>query len=96
MLVLSRKVGQKIVIDERVTVTVTRISGNRVSIGIEAPPGCHVRRSELELILGPDEQLPNDVTTPESKPEAKASAIVSPTFGCVSPGNGAGMMRPTC
>lgn len=50
MLVLSRKVGQKIIIDERVTLTVTRISGNRVSIGIEAPPGVHIRRNELELI----------------------------------------------
>jgi carbon storage regulator len=48
MLVLSRKVGQKIVIDERVTITITRIAGGRVSVGIEAPHGVHVRRSELE------------------------------------------------
>jgi len=48
MLVLSRKVGQKIVIDERVTITITRVAGGRVSVGIEAPSGVHVRRSELE------------------------------------------------
>ncbi len=88
MLVLSRKVGQKIVIDERVTLTVTRISGNRVSIGIEAPPGVHVRRSELELILGPDETLP----VPEPKAEPRAPTVVPTTYNC--PDNT--LMRPTC
>ncbi len=93
MLVLSRKVGQKIVIDERVTLTVTRISGNRVSIGIEAPPGVHVRRSELELILGPDETI----AAPEVKPDTKPSAVIPTTFNCAAvTDNGAGMMRPTC
>ncbi|MBL8830400.1 MAG: carbon storage regulator [Planctomycetaceae bacterium] len=88
MLVLSRKVGQKIVIDERVTLTVTRISGNRVSIGIEAPPGVHVRRSELELILGPDETLP----VPEPKAESRAPTVVPTTYNC--PDNG--LIRHTC
>lgn len=47
MLVLSRKVGERIVIDDRVTITITRISGRRVSLGIVAPPGVKVVRSEL-------------------------------------------------
>jgi|GEM_PF-715020 carbon storage regulator len=47
MLVLSRKVGQKIVLDDRVTISINRISGNRVSVGITAPPGVRVVRSEL-------------------------------------------------
>jgi len=93
MLVLSRKVGQKIVIDERVTLTVTRISGNRVSIGIEAPPGVHVRRGELELILGPDETI----SLPETKPETKPTGVIPTTFHCATvPENGTGMLRPTC
>jgi len=53
MLVLSRKVGQKIVIDDRVTLTITKISGTRVSIGIVAPPGVKVRRDELEPLAEP-------------------------------------------
>ncbi|HEX3654324.1 MAG TPA: carbon storage regulator [Pirellulales bacterium] len=47
MLVLSRKVGEKIVVDDNVTIVINRISGQRVSIGIEAPRGMRVVRSEL-------------------------------------------------
>lgn len=53
MLVLSRKVGEKIVIDDKVTIIVNRISGGRVSIGIEAPQGVRVVRSELAAIPDP-------------------------------------------
>ncbi len=48
MLVLSRKVGEKIVIDNRIVITVARVSGGRVSVGIEAPSGVHVIRGELK------------------------------------------------
>jgi len=37
MLVLSRKVGDKLVIDGNITVEVVKISGNRISLGIVAP-----------------------------------------------------------
>jgi carbon storage regulator len=48
MLVLSRKVGEKLVIGDNVTVTINRISGNRVTIGIEAPGSVKIVRGELE------------------------------------------------
>ncbi|HEX3870642.1 MAG TPA: carbon storage regulator [Pirellulales bacterium] len=48
MLVLSRKVGEKIIVDEKVTITITRISGGRVSVGIEAPSGVRIVRGELK------------------------------------------------
>ena len=44
MLVLSRKTGEKLLIGNNITVTVTAIDGNRVKIGIEAPPEVQVRR----------------------------------------------------
>ncbi|HEY5313606.1 MAG TPA: carbon storage regulator [Pirellulales bacterium] len=47
MLVLSRKVGEKIVVDDNVTIVINRISGQRVSIGIVAPRGMRIVRSEL-------------------------------------------------
>lgn len=50
MLVLSRRVGEKIVIDDRITLIVQRVSGNRVSIGIEAPDEVRIIRGELEQI----------------------------------------------
>jgi carbon storage regulator len=47
MLVLSRKIGEAITIGEGIVVTVTRISGNRVTLGINAPGDVRVLRSEL-------------------------------------------------
>ncbi len=50
MLVLSRKVGQRLVIDENITIVISRITGNRVQIGIEAPDHVHIMRGELDKI----------------------------------------------
>jgi carbon storage regulator len=47
MLVLSRKVGQRIRIGEAVTITVVRITGGGVRLGIEAPADLSVIREEL-------------------------------------------------
>lgn len=51
MLVLSRKQGEQIRIGENIVVTVQRLSGNRVSLGIEAPAECKIMRGELESVL---------------------------------------------
>lgn len=47
MLVLSRKVGQSIVIDGNITVTINRVGGKRITLGIEAPKEVRVVRGEL-------------------------------------------------
>jgi carbon storage regulator len=47
MLVLSRKLSQEILIGSDITITVVRIEGNHVRLGIEAPPGVSVLRDEL-------------------------------------------------
>ncbi len=46
MLVLSRQPGEKIVIDGGITVTVLKVHGNRVTLGVEAPQGVNVQRPE--------------------------------------------------
>ena len=48
MLVLSRKVGEKICIGDNIVVEVRRISGTRVAIGLEAPNDVLILRGELE------------------------------------------------
>lgn len=48
MLVLSRKQSQRIRLGDSITVTVVRISGDKVRLGIEAPPDMLVLRDELE------------------------------------------------
>ena len=47
MLVLSRKVGEKILVGNNVVLTVVEVNGNRVRLGIEAPREMAVVRSEL-------------------------------------------------
>ena len=47
MLVLSRKLSQQILIGSDITITVVKIEGNHVRLGIEAPPGVSILREEL-------------------------------------------------
>ena len=47
MLVLSRKLQEKIRIGKHITITIVRIQGNTVRVGIEAPEDVRVVRGEL-------------------------------------------------
>jgi carbon storage regulator len=47
MLVLSRKLGEKIVIGDNIVVTVVKIDRNQIRIGIEAPHEVPVYREEI-------------------------------------------------
>ena len=47
MLVLSRKVGERIFVGDHVTITVVRITGGGVRLGIDAPAHLPVIREEL-------------------------------------------------
>ena len=48
MLVLTRKVGQSIVIGDDVTVTVAAVIRGQVRLGIDAPQNIRVNRSEVQ------------------------------------------------
>lgn len=50
MLVLSRKEGEKLLIGDNIVLTVNRVSGNRVAIGIEAPRDVSIVRGELDRL----------------------------------------------
>ena len=47
MLVLTRREQQKIVLDNGVTITVTKIKGESVQLGIDAPSDVKILRQEL-------------------------------------------------
>lgn len=47
MLVLSRKLNQSIQIGENISITIVRVKGNVVQLGIEAPREVPVVRAEL-------------------------------------------------
>lgn len=64
MLVLSRKEGERLVIGENITLVISKVVGNRVTIGIEAPKDVKVMRGELTV----------DSDKPLPKPERKSRA----------------------
>jgi len=47
MLVLSRKIGEQIVIDGCIRVTVVEVKGNKIRLGVEAPSHVSVDRAEI-------------------------------------------------
>jgi carbon storage regulator len=55
MLVLTRKENESILIDGgRITLTILKIRGNQISLGIQAPKEVSVLRAELEMqVSGP-------------------------------------------
>ena len=83
MLVLSRKVDQEILIGEDVKLTIIRVDGNRVRIGVEAPRDVRILRGELsaddasdsltemELELSPREMA--FAHSPQRKPVGRLS-----------------------
>ncbi len=58
MLVLSRRVDERIQIGDDIQITIVRLENGRVKIGIDAPPHVSIRRSELAT-------LPCDASSPE-------------------------------
>ena len=63
MLILTRKIGESIVIDGGITISVVQIKGKQVRLGIDAPS--HSRIHRKEIFLNPHsesslEDLPQD------------------------------------
>lgn len=55
MLVLTRKIGERIQIGDGITVEVRRIEGSRVSLAIAAPPELPIRRDVRPAPEAPEE-----------------------------------------
>jgi carbon storage regulator len=47
MLVLGRKVGESVLIGDRIVVRVSEVSGNRVKLAFDAPTWITIRREEV-------------------------------------------------
>lgn len=69
MLVLSRKEGEKLVIGDNITLVVSKICGNRVTLGIEAPADCKIFRGELKPSL-------SDVVSSKTLPLRRATLTI--------------------
>ena len=60
MLILTRRVGETVMIGDNVTITVLGVKGNQVRIGVDAPRDVAVHREEIY------ERIKNEQTTEES------------------------------
>ena len=57
MLVISRKVGERILIGDQITLTVVKLSSGGVRLGIKAPPELAIVREELaESLLSAEQE----------------------------------------
>jgi carbon storage regulator len=58
MLILSRKLGERVCIGKEVCVNVLEVRGNRVKLGITAPPEVTVHREEIHDKLNGCVEIP--------------------------------------
>ena len=80
MLVLTRKVQQQLMIGDQIRITVVRIKGNTVRLGIEAPRATRVVRAELSSSddkskPDPDAQPSSQTDVWEVAAEAESSSL---------------------
>lgn len=59
MLILTRRVGETLMINDDVKVTVLAVNGNQVKIGIDAPSSVAVHREEIYLRINAEKNNNN-------------------------------------
>ncbi len=64
MLILTRKIGESLIINDNVTITILGVKGTQIKIGINAPKNIAVYREEIFKKL----KIKNDITI-ENKEE---------------------------
>lgn len=63
MLILTRKIGEVIRINDNITVTISGIEGKNVKIGIHAPEGVKIHREEVyQKILAENKKASSNIT----------------------------------
>ena len=64
MLILTRRIGESVIINEDITVTVLGIKGNQIRVGIDAPRHVSVHREEIYQRMKKEELEEEEEATP--------------------------------
>jgi carbon storage regulator len=71
MLVLTRKLGESIAIDDHIKIRVVQIKGKQVRLGIEAPKDTKIHREEVYMAIQEQNQQSATVSSDKSRSVAK-------------------------
>ncbi|WP_455210813.1 carbon storage regulator CsrA [Kaarinaea lacus] len=72
MLILTRRVGESLIIGDDVTVTVLGVKGNQVRIGVDAPKTVSVHREEIYERIQKEKQGESTEQQPADQAAGKA------------------------
>lgn len=71
MLVLTRKLGESIAIDDHIKIRVVQIKGKQVRLGIEAPKDTKIHREEVYLAIQNQNEQSTKATSDTTRQVAK-------------------------
>ncbi|MBS0388808.1 MAG: carbon storage regulator CsrA [Proteobacteria bacterium] len=75
MLILTRREGESVLIGDEITITVLRVKGNQVRLGVNAPKDVSVQREEIS------ERVRTKVTEATSPVPAASGAAADAPHG---------------
>ena len=76
MLILARRIGEKIIIDDNVTIAMLGVKGNQVRIGIDAPREIQVHREEIyQRVLKDREEIYQRILKERAADRTQAAVI---------------------
>lgn len=74
MLILTRRIGESLMIGDEVTVTVLGVKGNQVRLGVNAPRSVAVHREEIYQRISDENGSDSEQASQAPEPDANKAA----------------------